>query len=33
MTATSPLAAPEPGRKRIEVSELLPLSVLKAGKT
>jgi phenylacetic acid degradation protein len=32
MTATSPLAAPEPGRKRIEVSELLPLSVLKAGK-
>lgn len=32
MTATSPLAVPEPGRKRIEVSELLPLSVLKAGK-
>ena len=33
MTATTPLAAPEPGRKRIDVSELLPLSVLKAGKT
>jgi phenylacetic acid degradation protein len=32
MTATSPLAAPEPGRKRIDVPELLPLSVLKAGK-
>jgi phenylacetic acid degradation protein len=31
MTATSPLAAPEPGRKRIDVPELLPLSVLKAG--
>jgi phenylacetic acid degradation protein len=32
MIATSPLAAPEPGRKRIDVAELLPLSVLKAGK-
>ena len=32
MTATSPLAAPEPGSKRIDVAELLPLSVLKAGK-
>ena len=32
MTATSPLAVPEPGRKRIDVPELLPLSVLKAGK-
>ncbi len=32
MTATSPLAAPEPGRKRIDVPELLPLSVLKAAK-
>ena len=32
MTATSPLAAPEPGRKRIDVGELLPLSTLKAGK-
>ncbi len=32
MTATSPLAAPEPGRKRIDVTDLLPLSVLKAGK-
>jgi phenylacetic acid degradation protein len=32
MTATTPLAAPEPGRKRIDVSELLPLSVLKAVK-
>ena len=32
MTATSPLSAPEPGRKRVEVSELLPLSVLKSGK-
>lgn len=32
MTATTPLAAPEPGRKRIDVAELLPLSVLKAGK-
>ena len=31
MTATVPLAAPEPGRKRIQVSELLPLSVLKSG--
>jgi phenylacetic acid degradation protein len=32
MTATSPLAAAEPGRKRVQVAELLPLSVLKAGK-
>jgi phenylacetic acid degradation protein len=32
MTETSPLAAPEPGRKRIDVRKLLPLSVLKAGK-
>ena len=32
-TATTPLAAPEPGRQRISVSELLPLSVLKAGKS
>jgi phenylacetic acid degradation protein len=32
MTATSPLAAAEPGRRRIDVQELLPLSVLKAGK-
>ena len=32
MTETSPLAAPEPGRKRIDVRNLLPLSVLKAGK-
>ena len=31
ITATQPLASPEPGRKRIEVSDLLPLSVLKAG--
>jgi phenylacetic acid degradation protein len=31
MTATQPLSAPERDRKRIEVSELLPLSVLKAG--
>ena len=28
--ATAPLAAPEPGRKRIELPELLPLSDLKA---
>ena len=33
MMATAPLAAPEAGRKRIKVSELLPLSVLKAGKS
>jgi len=32
MKATSPLAAPEANRKRIEAVELLPLSVLKAGK-
>jgi phenylacetic acid degradation protein len=32
MTATAPLAAPEPGRKRIDVGEFLPLSDLKAGK-
>ena len=31
MTATSPLVAVEPGRKRVQVSELLPLSVLKSG--
>ena len=31
MTATSPLAAPEPGRKRLVLGELLPLSELKAG--
>ena len=30
MTETAPLAAAEPGRKRIEVAELLPLSTLKA---
>ena len=30
MTATTPLTAPEPGRKRIDVGELLPLSELKA---
>jgi phenylacetic acid degradation protein len=29
MTETSPLPAPEAGRKRIDVGELLPLSVLK----
>jgi phenylacetic acid degradation protein len=32
MKATPPLAAPEANRKRIETVELLPLSVLKAGK-
>ena len=32
MTATSPLAAPEPGRKRIDVGEFLSLSDLKAEK-
>ena len=31
MTATSPLPAPEPDRKRLALSELLPLSELKAG--
>jgi len=31
MTPTTPLAAPEPGRQRIKVGELLPLSELKAG--
>jgi phenylacetic acid degradation protein len=31
MTATSPLAAPEPDRKRLALGELLPLSELKAG--
>ena len=31
MTATQPLLAPEPGRKRVQVTEILPLSVLKAG--
>jgi phenylacetic acid degradation protein len=30
MTETAPLATAEPGRKRIEVAELLPLSTLKA---
>jgi len=30
LTATAPLSAPEPDRKRIAVPELLPLSVLKA---
>ncbi len=30
MRATSPLAAPEPGRRRIELPELLPLSARKA---
>ena len=30
MTATAPLAAPEPGRQRLALSELLPLSDLKA---
>ena len=30
MTETAPLAAAEPGRKRIEVAELLPLSTLKS---
>ena len=31
MTATQPLSAVEPGRKRVQVAEILPLSVLKAG--
>ena len=30
MRPTAPLAAPEPGRKRIDLPELLPLSTLKA---
>ena len=30
MRAVDPLSAPEPGRKRIELPEILPLSVLKA---
>jgi phenylacetic acid degradation protein len=30
MRATAPLAAPEPGRKRFDLPELLPLSVLKS---
>ena len=30
MRATTPLAAPEPDRKRIELPEMLPLSALKA---
>jgi phenylacetic acid degradation protein len=30
MKAVEPLAAPEPGRKRLELPELLPLSVLKS---
>ena len=30
MTATTPLAAPEPGRQRLALDELLPLSDLKA---
>jgi hypothetical protein len=29
MQATAPLTAPEPGRRRIELPELLPLSTLK----
>jgi phenylacetic acid degradation protein len=32
MVETEPLLAPEPDRRRIELSELLPLSELKAGK-
>jgi phenylacetic acid degradation protein len=31
MIETAPLCAPEPGRRRIELPELLPLSELKAG--
>ena len=31
LTATQPLSAVEPGRKRVQVAEILPLSVLKAG--
>ena len=30
MTATTPLASPEPGRQRLALDELLPLSELKA---
>jgi phenylacetic acid degradation protein len=30
MRATTPLAAPEPGRKTLDLPELLPLSSLKA---
>jgi len=30
MSAVPPLSTPEPNRKRIDVAELLPLSVLKA---
>jgi phenylacetic acid degradation protein len=30
MRATTPLAAPEPGRRGIELPEILPLSALKA---
>jgi phenylacetic acid degradation protein len=30
MQAVAPLAAPEPGRKRLDLPEMLPLSVLKA---
>ncbi|MEP6678321.1 MAG: phenylacetic acid degradation protein PaaY [Betaproteobacteria bacterium] len=33
MTAVAPLAAPEPGRKRLDLPEMLPLSVLKARTT
>lgn len=32
MVETGPLAAPEPGRRRIDLPELLPLSELKTGK-
>ena len=30
MRAVDPLTAPEPGRKRLELPELLPLSILKS---
>ena len=30
MRAVAPLAAPEPGRKHLELPELLPLSILKS---
>jgi hypothetical protein len=33
MVETEALSAVEPGRKRIELPELLPLSTLKAGKS
>jgi len=32
MRATAPLAVAEPDRRRIDVGELLPLSVLKANR-